>query len=284
MVRATRPRAFHAIVDQVRADVFARRRCPGDRLPPEPALAEQFGVSRMGVREALRVLELQGLVEVRHGYAGGAFVAEPNGMALLGALEDSLRQGQVAADELYQARVLVEPAIARLAVAQDADALVGRLADNVARTERALTDGTAVSALNREFHRILAEHAGNRVLALMMQALQELLATLDERRPNTPAVSRRALQEHHQLLGAARAHDGAHAERLMRSHLSRLEGRLREVAGPPSRPAPIPSLPARRLARVTTAPPGSPQDWGAGGGGQPTRPAPKKPRATTRNG
>src|SRR5918912_1754012 len=141
MVRAARPRAFHAIVDQIRDDVFAQRRRPGDRLPPEPVLAEQFGVSRMGVREALRVLELQGLVEVRHGYGGGVFVAEPNGTALLGALEDSLRQGQVGADELYQARVLVEPAIARLAVARDAEALAERLADNVARTERALADG-----------------------------------------------------------------------------------------------------------------------------------------------
>jgi GntR family transcriptional regulator, transcriptional repressor for pyruvate dehydrogenase complex len=265
MVRAPRPRAFHAIVDQVRADVFALRRCPGDRLPSEAVLAEQFGVSRMGVREALRVLELQGLVEVRHGYAGGVFVAEPNGAALLGALEDSLRQGQVGADELYQARLLVEPAVARLAVEQAANALAERLADNVARTERALADGAAVSALNREFHRILAEHAGNRVLALMMQALQELLETLDERRPNTPAVSRCALQEHHQLLGAVRAHDGAHAERLMRHHLSRLEGRLRDAT--PANPVPPPpSLVAHRPMHPTTALPTSPQDWGAGRG------------------
>jgi DNA-binding FadR family transcriptional regulator len=227
MVRATRPRAFHAIVDQVRADVFARRRRPGDRLPPEPALAEQFGVSRMGVREALRVLELQGLVEVRHGYGGGVFVAEPTGTALLGALEDSLRQGQVGADELYQARVVVEPAIARLAITSDADVLAERLADNVARTEQALAGGAAISALNREFHRILADHAGNRVLALMMQALQELLETLDQRRPNAPAVSRCALQEHREILTAVRAHDTAQAERLMRDHLSRLEGRVR---------------------------------------------------------
>src|SRR4051794_40938056 len=163
MVRAARPRAFHAIVDQVRADVFGRRRRPGDRLPADSVLAEQFGVSRMGVREALRVLELQGLVEVRHGYAGGVFVAEPNGAALLGALEDSLRQGQVGADELYQARVMVEPAIARLATEQDPDGLAARLAENVARTEQALAarlpddehgrapssaDGTAASALN----------------------------------------------------------------------------------------------------------------------------------------
>src|ERR671933_85501 len=131
MARATRPRAFHAIVDQIRADVFAQRRRPGDRLPSEAMLAEQFGVSRMGVREALRVLELQGLVEVRHGYAGGVFVAEPDGTALLGALEDSLRQGQVAADELYQARLLVEPAVARLAAERVPDALAEQLDDNV---------------------------------------------------------------------------------------------------------------------------------------------------------
>ncbi|HEY7063525.1 MAG TPA: FadR/GntR family transcriptional regulator [Chloroflexota bacterium] len=238
MVRATRPRAFHAIVDQVRADVFARRRRPGDRLPPEAVLAEQFGVSRMGVREALRVLELQGLVEVHHGYAGGVFVAEPNGTALLGALEDSLRQGQVGADELYQARALVEPAIARLAVERDPPTLAAMLAANVERAERALADGAAVSALNREFHRILAEHAGNRVLALMMQALQELLETLDERRPNTPAVSRCALEEHRALLGAVQAGDGAAAEPLMRRHLSRQEVRLRgeSAASPPDPP------------------------------------------------
>jgi GntR family transcriptional repressor for pyruvate dehydrogenase complex len=236
MARATRPRAFHAIVEQVRADVFAQRRRPGDRLPPEPALAEQFGVSRMGVREALRVLELQGLVEVRHGYGGGVFVAEPNGTALLGALEDSLRQGQVGADELYQARVLVEPAIARLAVASDADALAERLADNVARTERALAGGGAVSALNREFHRILADHAGNRVLALMMQALQELLESLDQRRPNAPAISRCALEDHREILGAVRGHAAAEAERLMRGHLSRLEGRVRGAGAPASWP------------------------------------------------
>ncbi|HLH24113.1 MAG TPA: FadR/GntR family transcriptional regulator [Chloroflexota bacterium] len=253
MVRAARPRAFQAIVEQVRADVFAGRRRPGDRLPPEPVLAEQFGVSRLGVREALRVLELQGLVEVRHGYAGGAFVAEPNGAALLGALEDSLRQGQVGADELYQARVLVEPAIARLAVDQDADGLAGRLADNVAAAERALADGAAVSALNRAFHRILAEHAGNRVLALVMQALQELLETLDERRPNTPVVSARALQEHRRLLDAVRAHDGAQAERLMRDHLTHLEGRVRNDMAPRP-PARIPSLSARRPERAAAAP------------------------------
>jgi DNA-binding FadR family transcriptional regulator len=227
MVRATRPRAFHAIVDEIRDDIFAQRRRPGDRLPSEPLLAEQFGVSRTGVREALRVLELQGLVEVRHGYAGGAFVSEPDPAPLVGALEVSLRHGQVDVDELYQARLLFEPAVTRLAVARDPEALADRLAVNVARTERALADRAPVSALNREFHLILAEHAGNRVLALIMQPLQEVLETLDERRPNSPTVSRCALQEHQELVRAVRARDADRAETLMRTHLKRLESRVR---------------------------------------------------------
>jgi GntR family transcriptional repressor for pyruvate dehydrogenase complex len=269
MVRATRPRAFHAIVDRVRADIFDGRRQPGDRLPPEQSLSEQFGVSRTGVREAVRVLELQGLVEVRHGYAGGVFVAEPSHTPLLGALEVSLRAGQVSLDELYQARRLVEPAIARLAVERNAagqapragqepapDALAEQLADNVARTERALAQGAAVSALNREFHSILADHAENRVLALMMQALQGMLETQDERHPNTPAVSRCALREHQQVLGAIRAGDADAAERLMRAHLTSLESRVRRLTARRRREqaARIPSLPARREQRAAAIP------------------------------
>ena len=235
MVRASRPRAFHAIVEEIRDDIFAQRRRPGDRLPSEPLLAEQFGVSRTGVREALRVLELQGLVEVRHGYAGGAFVSEPDGAPLVGALEVSLRHGQVDVDEIYQARLVFEPAVARLAVGRDPEALATRLADNVTRTQHALAEGAPVSALNREFHLIVAEHAGNRVLALIMQPLQEVLETLDERYPNSPSVSRCALQEHQELVRAVRARDADLAERLMHTHLQRLESRVRRVHHPQPR-------------------------------------------------
>jgi DNA-binding FadR family transcriptional regulator len=168
-------------------------------------------------------------------------------------------------DELYQARRLIEPAVARLAVEQHAAGAAGRLggesavedvttrlANNVSRTERALAEGAAVSALNREFHAILAEHAGNRVLALMMQALREMLETQDERYPNTPAVSRCALREHQQVLAALRAGDGDAAERLMRQHLTQLEGRVRRLSSQQRRrsTAMVRSLPDRRQQRV----------------------------------
>jgi GntR family transcriptional regulator, transcriptional repressor for pyruvate dehydrogenase complex len=262
--RTARPRAFQAIVDQVRTDIFGQRLRPGDRLPSEPLLAEQFGVSRTGVREALRVLELQGLVEVRHGYAGGAFVAVPSPTPLVGALEDSLRTGQVAANELYQARLVVEPAIARLAVERDAAALAAALRDNMAHTERALAANEPVSALNREFHRLIAAHADNRVLALMMQALQEMLASQDERYPNAPEVSRGVLAEHQQLLAAIQAGDAAAAESLMRGHLRHLEVRVQHSsASSPAEPSPRDTaVSAHRRSRAHPTGNGAPQPNG----------------------
>jgi len=233
MPPVARVRAFHAIVERVHEDIFAGQRRPGDRLPSEHLLGEQFGVSRAGVREALRVLELEGLVEVRHGYGGGVFVAEPNHTPILGALSVSLRLGQVDVAELYEARQLVEPSIARGAVEGDTTRLVQRLVANLEATDAALEGGAPVSALNREFHGILAEQASNRVLGLIMQALQELLESVDQRFPNSPALSRCALMEHRQILEAVCARDGERAERLMRGHLASLQGRLRRVADEP---------------------------------------------------
>jgi GntR family transcriptional regulator, transcriptional repressor for pyruvate dehydrogenase complex len=247
MPPATRARAFHAIVGRIHEDIFARRCRPGDRLPSEQSLGEQFGVSRAGVREALRVLELEGLVEVRHGYGGGVFVAEPSHTPFLGALSVSLRLGQVDAIELYQARQLVEPSIARGAAEGDTSRLLERLVANVEATDTALAAGVPISALNREFHGILAEQAGNRVLGLLMQALQELLESVDERFPNSPAVSRCALTEHRQILDAVSARDGERAERLMRCHLANLQDRLRWIADEP-RAAPVPDSSAVPVA------------------------------------
>src|SRR4051794_21472335 len=155
-------RVYQTLVEQIRRDIFQRQRSPGDRLPHERALAEQYGIGRSAVREALRVLEIQGLVQVRHGYRGGVFVAEAGASPLLSALDASLRLDHVGVDELYGARRLIEPMLARMAADRDAGTLAQQLQENVEATEACLGDGRAAFALNMEFHAILAEAAGNR--------------------------------------------------------------------------------------------------------------------------
>jgi GntR family transcriptional repressor for pyruvate dehydrogenase complex len=186
-------------------------------------LAEQFDVSRTGVREALRVLEIQGLVRVRHGYGGGVFIADVGFSPVLGALQTSLELGQLNVDELYEARVLFEPMVARLAAERAEPALAEALEKNVARAEAAFAENSNAFGQNLEFHVILAQAAGNRVLGLVMQALCELLDRLHHDYPTNRSVSRKAIGDHQALIEAVRAHDGTRAASLMTEHLQRLE-------------------------------------------------------------
>lgn len=225
----TRTPAFRTIVDELREDILSGRRRTGDRLPPENILAEQFQVSRTGVREAVRVLEALGLLEIRHGYAGGAFVAELGMAPLLGALHNSLQMGQVDVSELYEARQLFEPAITRLAVERSSPGLIEQLEENVAQAREALGSGSDAFAINLQFHAILAHGAGNRVAGLFTQALVELLERIDREYPTNRGVSRKAVSDHTDLVEAVRAGDGARAEALMISHLHELEGRFARI-------------------------------------------------------
>lgn len=224
-----RPRAFHAIVEQLRNEIFQGRRKPGDRLPPEQVLAGQFSVSRTGVREALRVLESQGLVRIRHGYGGGVFVADGGLTPVLGALQTSLRLGQVEVNELYQARVLFEPALARLAVERGDDATMKQLDENINHAKAALEAGTDVFAINLKFHTILAQASGNRVLGVVMQALLELLHGPERSYPTNRQISRKAVNDHVHLLEAIRSRDATRAELLMVNHLRELKGRFARI-------------------------------------------------------
>jgi GntR family transcriptional repressor for pyruvate dehydrogenase complex len=223
------PRAFQAIVDRLREDIVNGRRQPGDRLPPEQVLAEHFNVSRPGVREALRVLEIQGLVQVRHGYGGGVFVADLGFTTVLGALQTSFQLGQLHVDELYDMRVLLEPTVARLAVERGGPGLAGQLADNVARAQALLSSGATAFGVNLEFHAILAQAVGNRILGLVMQAMLELVERLHHDYPTNRSVSRRALHDHRELIEAARLHEPDRAGQAMMDHLRGLESQFARI-------------------------------------------------------
>jgi DNA-binding FadR family transcriptional regulator len=101
--------------------------------------------------------------------------------------------------------------------------LLTRLTANLERSQAAIEAGDSVSAINREFHLIIAEQAGNRVLALFMQAVDELLESLDREFPHPPATSLCASQDHRQMLAAVADGDVERLEQRMRAHLARLE-------------------------------------------------------------
>jgi DNA-binding FadR family transcriptional regulator len=106
-------RMSEAIVDQIKTLIRTNRLRPGDRLPSERELCERMGVSRVTVREALRILEAGGLVEIRVGARGGAFVTTPSSERLGAGLADLITLAPVTAVEVTEARLVVEAIAAR---------------------------------------------------------------------------------------------------------------------------------------------------------------------------
>src|SRR5512142_1794618 len=101
-------RASVDIVRQVQASIADGKFAPGDRLPSEKELSEQFGLSRTTVRDALRILESQGLVSIRVGAGGGTFVASPSDQPLSQVLTNMLQLNGITTAELVEARMVIE--------------------------------------------------------------------------------------------------------------------------------------------------------------------------------
>lgn len=218
-IHRRRPRAFQRIVDQVREDIFRRRLAAGDRLPNEAELADRFEVSRLTVREALRVLELQGLVRVEHGFQGGAFVAESGTAPVTDALETMLRLEHLERAEIYAARRYLEPGVAALA-ARDLDPATARAIEvDIEESERRLASGKPAFRTNLEFHRLVAGACGNRILTLMTGAVLDLLAAAESRRPSDEKVNREACRAHATIFRALRLGDADRASSAMEVHL-----------------------------------------------------------------
>src|SRR5437764_14833631 len=111
-------RASSSIADQIRQAIVTGRLAQGERLPPERELAEQFGVSRVTVRDALRALEAMGLIEVRVGARGGAFVTVPTGSLVGQTMSDMMMMSAITPEDIVEARLVVELGTVTLACAR----------------------------------------------------------------------------------------------------------------------------------------------------------------------
>ncbi len=218
-------RAFEEIAGQIRRELTERRLRPGDRLPAERLLAAQFGVSRNTLREALRSLENSGLLRLRKGAAGGAFVSEGNGHAVVTGLHDMFRLGSIQPEELTEARVLIESIAVRMACERATADDIAALKQNIAAAERAVrerVDFYDLAAIHLEFHRILALATHNPVMVIVMQALidvmQHFIRTIGQSKAAWVLPARRRFIKH---LEAGDV-DAAMAE--MKQQLERLNG------------------------------------------------------------
>jgi DNA-binding FadR family transcriptional regulator len=240
--------AADQIAGQLRDALIAGRLQAGDRLPPEPELAEEFGVSRATVREAIKILRAQGVLRTSRGARGGHFIVRPETDALARSVGETyglwFDAGDVSIAEVDEAREVVERACVRLASERRTD-------DDLAAMRAALTEAAAPRlaldrylALHVEFHRLIARAAGNRLLELPMTAIHIV-------RPRTNQLLRRhhrevVIEQHSALFEAFAARDAAAAEHAFTAHVEHL-ARERQAAladrDRPAREIPVAAIP-----------------------------------------
>lgn len=224
------PRVYEHIVEQIEAVIFEGRLRAGDRLPPERELVRQFSASRVAVREALRTLEHRGLIDVRHGSSGGHFVRDVDAGLLRRDFTTLLRLGRVSMDQLVEARLGIEPEIARLAAERASDMDLKALREVVDQRTAATVTHQPPRDLDTMFHRLVAAAAKNPVHAVLTDALMGLEAEVVAPRPELTAEDHEHIAAaHHAILEAIAARRQGDARTAMAAHILDVGQRLRHV-------------------------------------------------------
>jgi len=213
-----RRKAYEEVADQIRERIFSAAVKTGERLPTERDLAVQFGVSRVVVREAVRALELSGLLRVKKGPRGGIFVTEDHQRPITDSIGNLLARGEARLKDLFDVRMLIEPyaaeRVARIGTARNFAALAAM----VQQADAALGGGAAIRDLNIELHRHIIRMTRNPVLAAVGETV--LLMLSERLKPMESRASAVALCLHKEMLAAFRRRDGAAARRIMEKDIA----------------------------------------------------------------
>ncbi|MGH3760078.1 FadR/GntR family transcriptional regulator [Actinophytocola sp.] len=236
-------RISQVIIEQVRLLIRQGKLKPGDRLPSERALCGRFGVSRVTVREALRVLEATGLVEIRVGARGGAIVSEPSSDRVGEGIADLLTLSSLSATDVTETRMVFEVSLIPLVVERATADDIAALTEICRAQQAALAEHHHSTKLSAEFHTRLAGCTHNAAVEMLVQSFHgPLLASLDAAAASAPEMGRRGTEEHLQLVAAIESKDTDAATGIMRAHLTRTADRLADAAPHP----PHPAAPTRR--------------------------------------
>jgi GntR family transcriptional regulator, transcriptional repressor for pyruvate dehydrogenase complex len=220
-------RISHEIVQQIKWAIRDRRLRPGDRLPPERELSERFRASRVSVRDALRVLEAGGLIEIRVGARGGAFVRAPAPGIVGEGIANMLSLSVVTPEEVTEARSIFELGMMPLVCDRATDEDIEELVAICDRSEEALRSESYRVELSAEFHGRLARATHNAAVEMLVDSFHDaLLMSLMRAKEIAPEMGGRGVEEHKDLVAAIASRDADRAQNIMATHLARTADRL----------------------------------------------------------
>ena len=224
-------RMYESVVNQVLEAIMRGDLRPRDKLPSEKELGEIFGVSRVTVREAIRSMEQFGVVEVRQGSQGGAYIKAVDLDSVVAQIGNALRMTSVTFQNLAEARATLEEIVLkRMVPSKIRQATLRRLEKNLASAEGHFKKNEKKERLldNFEFHTILAEMTGNPIIVLMHKLVVDLSLSFFENVKPTDAMIQRTIDAHHQIVEALRQEQYKEAAEICSDHIEEVSARIVE--------------------------------------------------------
>lgn len=214
-----RTRAHEEVARQLRDLMHHGALNAGDRLPAERELAQRFKVSRATIRQALSMLQNQGLVQSHVGAGTFALAAEPSVTHLAAVLHTV----GAPLDDQFELRRLIEPPVARVAAERADEQDLSGLRQHIRSQERRLDEGVPFVDEDSAFHLAIAQAAKNALLVKMVEGVHEVLRESREYSLSTSDGMRQSLEGHRRLLTALERHDPLAAHEAMHAHILDVE-------------------------------------------------------------
>jgi len=213
------PKAAMLVAQRIVRDIGRAGLRPGDLLPPERAMLETYATGRGTLREALRLLEFQGVIALKPGPGGGPILLSPAASHLASTLQLLMQLNQAPYRALVEARLAVEPVVSQLAAGRIGDEPLAELAGSVGQMRGNLGDRDRFRDADRRFHSVVAWSSGNAVFGYLVDALLDILdgtvIGIDNPGDRRAAI----LRAHEEIYAAIARRDAAAAGERMREHV-----------------------------------------------------------------
>ena len=210
------------VAREILQDIAARKLSPGAKLPSEAEMAETLDVARASLREGLRILEIHGLITIKPGPGGGPVVVGINSEDLGKTLTFFLKASGITFREVMQARLVLEPVMARLAAERRDDEVRDALQEDMKQSRQVLQgDDEQYLDASTGFHGVVSDASGNSVLDLLARALKDIYVARIRSVVYKPDERAKLLHDHEMVANAIIAGDGELSEKLMREHMEK---------------------------------------------------------------
>jgi GntR family transcriptional regulator, transcriptional repressor for pyruvate dehydrogenase complex len=223
-------RSFEEVADNIKGLILNGSLKTGDKLPSETHLAEQFGVGRQTVREALRLLELSGFITTQTGGGGGSVIQDNTLRRVGDLLADSFRMRRITVDDLSAARVEIERLILEHVLAKADETDLETLHRNVAAAKERIAAGKMATELNAQFHVLLAKATKNEVFVIVIESILAVHLDLLSKVGADLETSREVVNSHEKIVKALQDRDRKTAHRLFEEHILEVRKRMQRLA------------------------------------------------------